>query len=117
GAKFMLPFVNLGVCPEAGSSVLLPLALGQKRAAEMLLFGDPVDAAKALDWGLVNLVTPDVDARDTALAKARVLASKPAQALVASKALLKRRFGPLAAEAMLFEGKEFNRLLHTPAAR
>ena len=48
-AQFSTPFANLGLCPEAGSSLMLPLAIGHKRAAEMLLFGDRVPAATMLD--------------------------------------------------------------------
>lgn len=117
GAQFSVPFVNLGLCPEAASSLMLPLAIGYKRAAEMLLFGDRVDAAKALDWGLVSQVVPDAKAIETGLDRARALATKPAQALRVSKSLMKRRLVPLAAQAMLEEGHEFHRLLQSPAAR
>lgn len=117
GSHFALPFVNLGLCPEAGSSLTLPAALGYRRAAELLLFGERIDAARALDWGLVNLVVPDARVLEVARARARTLAAKPAQALLASKALLRRRLAPLAHEAMLDEGGEFARLLRTPAAR
>jgi len=117
GAAFSVPFVNLGLCPEAGSSLMLPFAIGYKRAAEMLLFGERIDAAKALDWGLVNQVVPDDRAIETGLARARALAAKPAQALWVTKSLMKRRLAPLAAQAMLEEGHEFHRLLQSPAAR
>ena len=57
-AAFSLPFVNLGLCPEAGSSLLLPQLVGYQRAAEKLLFGEPFSAEDALDMGLVNRVLP-----------------------------------------------------------
>ena len=117
GAQFAVPFVNLGLCPEAGSSLMLPMALGYKRAAELLLFGERIDAARALDWGLVNLVVPDAQVFEVSMAKALMLAAKPAQALRVSKALLKRSIAPLANEAMLAEAQEFRTLLHSRAAR
>src|ERR1051326_3695120 len=53
-ARFQLPFVNLGLCPEAGSSYLLPSLIGQRRAAELLFFGEPFGAEQARDFGIVN---------------------------------------------------------------
>lgn len=117
GALFAVPFVNLGLCPEAASSLLLPAVIGHRRASEMLLFGERIPAAKALDWGLVNQVVADGEVRDVARGRARALAAKPAGAIRTTKALLKRRFGTLAAETMHEEGLEFRRLLHEPAAR
>jgi enoyl-CoA hydratase/carnithine racemase len=117
GAYFAVPFVNLGLCPEAGSSLLFPANLGYKRAAEMLLFGERLPAAQALDWGLVNKVVPDARVLEIARERARTLAAKPTEALRSTKALLKRTLAPAAAERMVEEGKEFHRLLHAPAAR
>ena len=117
GATFSVPFVNLGLCPEAASSLLLPAAIGYRRAAEMLLFGDRIDARKALEWDLVNAVVPDAEVLETGRRRAQALAAKPAEALRTTKALLKRRLGTVARERMLEEGREFNRLLHEPAAR
>ena len=68
-AKFQLPFVNLGLCPEAASSLLLPALVGHVRAAEMLLLGEPFDAEKALEVGLVNAVLPDASVLDHALTR------------------------------------------------
>ena len=115
--QFILPFVNLGLCPEAASSLLLPAFVGHRRATEMLLFGDRIDAAKALDWGLVNAVVADAQADETALARAHALARKPAQALLATKALLKKNLVPLARETLVEEGGRFRELLASPAAR
>jgi enoyl-CoA hydratase/carnithine racemase len=88
-AVFALPFVDLALVPEAGSSLLLPQSVGYARAAELLLLGEPFDAQHALNMGLINAVvgvnqlpaqTADVTSK---------LASKPPQALRRSKALLK----------------------------
>ncbi len=62
-ASFSLPFTNLGICPEAGSSVLLPALAGYARAAEKLLFGEPFDVSEAREMGLVNKVLPELFSR------------------------------------------------------
>ena len=115
--QFILPFVNLGLCPEAASSLLLPAFVGLRRATEMLFFGDRIDAAKALDWGLVNAVVSDAEADDAALARALTLAKKPAQALLVTKALIRKNLTPLARAALAEEGAHFRDLLASPAAR
>ena len=117
GASFSVPFVNLGLCSEAASSLLLPATIGHRRAAEMLLFGDRIDAKRALEWDLVNAVVADGEVLDTGRKRAQALAAKPADALRTTKSLLKRHLGAAARERMLEEGREFNRLLHEPAAR
>ncbi len=115
-ARFQLPFVNLGLCPEAASSLLLPARAGALRAAELLLLGEPFDAAAASDAGLVNAVLPTpAEADATALSRAEALAAKPAAALRATRALL-RRDRPAVLAAMRAEGEAFARLLHAPEA-
>jgi enoyl-CoA hydratase/carnithine racemase len=116
-AQFSTPFVNLGLCPEAGSSLMLPLALGHKRAAEMLLFGDRVSAAAMHDWGLVNVVVPNDKLAGIVAARAAALAAKPPSALLATKKLLRRTLVPQALEAMNIEAREFGTLLQSPAAK
>ena len=116
-AEFSVPFVNIGLCPEAGSSVMLPLAIGHKRASEMLMFGERVPAAKALDWGIVNAVVPNDALASAAEKKALTLAAKPPAALRATKMLLRRSLVPAAIEAMELEARQFGGLLHSPAAR
>jgi len=116
-AQFSTPFVNIGLCPEAASSLLLPLAIGHKRAAELVLFGERVPAATMLDWGLVNQVVGNDALVEAAERKARALAAKPGSALRASKRLLRRTLVPSAIEAMEVEAKEFGALLQSPAAK
>jgi enoyl-CoA hydratase/carnithine racemase len=58
-ARLSLPFVNLGLVPEAASTLLLPRAVGHLPAVELLLLGKPIDAETALRWGLVNRVVDD----------------------------------------------------------
>ncbi|WP_394828212.1 enoyl-CoA hydratase [Pendulispora albinea] len=107
GAEFAMPFVNLALCPEAGSSLLLPLLVGQKRASELLLFGDKFSAEEALSMGLINSVVADVDVGTHAMAKARTLAQKPRAALLATKSLLKAKLVPQIEKAMIEEAHEF----------
>ena len=116
-AEVSVPFVNIGLCPEAASSLMLPLAIGPKRAAEMLMFGERVSAAAAHDWGLVNAVAPGDQVPDLAEKRARALAAKPAAALRATKQLLRRTPVPAALETLSIEAREFGRLLGSPAAK
>src|SRR4051812_11271848 len=83
--RFQLPFVNLGLVPEFGSSYLLPLRAGYVRAAELVLLGQPFNAARAAELGLVTQVVPDQQLLATASETARQLAKKPARALQACK--------------------------------
>jgi len=116
-ARFQLPFVNLGLCPEAGSSVMLPELVGHRKAAELLFFGEPFSSEKALDLGIVNAVYPGGELLAEAAARARQLAEKPPSALRTTKALLKRSAAGAVAEAMARETEQFAALLQGPEAR
>ena len=87
-ARFQLPFVNLGLVPELGSSLVLPALAGRARAAELLMFGDPFNAATANEIGLINAVCSAADLLSTAQKAAEKLAAKPPAALRKTKALL-----------------------------
>lgn len=87
--RFRMPFVNLGLCPEFAASYLLPLHLGYQRAAELLLFGDEFDAAKALEMGIVSRVVGENDLLTTIQERAQQLAKLPPRAVQTSKKLLK----------------------------
>ena len=91
-AKFQMPFINLAVVPEFGSSCSVPARIGHIRAAELILLGLPFDARRAADLGFVTQVVPDQNLLATATETARKLAAKPASALQASKRLMKRSF-------------------------
>lgn len=78
GAKLRFPFVDLGIAPEAGSTLLLACAIGTPRARRLLLGGEAIGAEQALDWGLVAELCPAAELRATALERARALAAKPA---------------------------------------
>jgi enoyl-CoA hydratase/carnithine racemase len=116
-ARFQLPFVNLGLCPEAGSSVLLPALMGQRRAANLLFFGEPFSAEAARDLGIVNEVLPENELLTRAGDRARQLAEKPPSALRATKTLLKHGASAAVADAMAREGQQFAALLQGPEAK
>jgi enoyl-CoA hydratase/carnithine racemase len=107
-AKFQLPFINLAVVPEFGSSCSVPARIGQVRSAELILLGLPFDAKRAADLGLVTQVVPDQALLATATETARKLAAKPAGALQASKRLMKRPFREQVKAAMKAENEEFS---------
>jgi len=91
-ARFKLPFVDLGLVPEGGSSALLPQMLGHRRAAELF------DGAAAVGYGIVNAVCEDSELTRVSWAMAQKLAAKPPQALQQAKAMLKANSGqPLGA--------------------
>ncbi len=115
--RFRLPFINLGICVEAGSSILLPQLMGHRRAAELLMLGNFFDAKTAYEVGIVNGVYPDAEVADIALKKAQQLVAQPPNALRVNKALLKRTVGPAVEEALREEVKHLVSLLHGPEAR
>ncbi len=116
-AMFSMPFVNLGICPEAASSLLVPRLMGYQRAAEVLLMGDPFMAEAALEVGLVNRVVPPTEANALAQQQARRLATKPLSSVVETKRLLKASITPAVLERMREEGAIFGRMLQEPAAK
>lgn len=117
GARLQLPFVGLGLCPEAGSSLLLPALVGRARAAEIILLGEAFGARKALEIGLVNAVLPDVEVVDHALAQARRLAAQPPAAVRLAKQLLNRSQASGVAETMAEEDRQFKARLASPEAK
>jgi enoyl-CoA hydratase/carnithine racemase len=106
-AKFQMPFVNLGLVPEFGSSYSLPSRVGHVRAAELLLLGVPFDARRAADLGLVTRVVPDAELLATANEAARKLAEKPILALRACKRLMKQTSREQLEQAIGAENEEF----------
>ncbi|MEY4912064.1 MAG: hypothetical protein RL761_1727 [Pseudomonadota bacterium] len=116
-AAFSMPFVNLGLCPEAASSLLVPQMMGYHRAAEALLLGEPFMAEAALEVGLVNRVLPPLEANNYAQAIAKKLATKPISSLVETKRLMKKGLATTVKAQMSEEGASFGRMLHEPAAK
>lgn len=107
GAAFRLPFVTLGLCPEGASSYLLPLVAGSKRAAELLMLGEPFGSEEAFEAGIVNEVTEAGGALARALERAGALAALPPQSMALTKALLKRGNAAAVAETIAVEARHF----------
>lgn len=116
-ARFALPFTHLGLCPEAGASVLLPARIGWPRAAQMLLWGDSVSAHQACDWGLVNTVLPPDQVLDYARERSMALAALSQEALVETKRLMREPHAAAIATALAEEAAAFMRLLAAPDAQ
>lgn len=116
-ARFHMPFVQLGLCAEGASSLLLPRVAGTALASELLLFGEPFDAATALRAGLVNKVVPPASLLDVAGERAATLASRPTTAVQVTKRLMRE---PLRAEVhatLAREGAEFIQRLQSTEAQ
>jgi enoyl-CoA hydratase/carnithine racemase len=116
-AKLVMPFVNLGIVPEAGSTVLLPALVGHQRASELLLLGAPISAQRAYELGLVNMVVPLDTCLATALNAAQMLAEKPAAAVCATKALLKKTNAAELQRAISEEVEVLKERLQSPETR
>ncbi len=116
-AAFSMPFVNLGLCPEAASSYLAPQLMGYGRAAEALLLGEPFLAETALEMGFISRIVPPGEAAALAQRQARKLAAKPQGSVVETKRLMKKGQAAIVAERMAEEGVSFGRLLGEPAAQ
>jgi enoyl-CoA hydratase/carnithine racemase len=116
GARFKMPFLDLGLVPEAGASLLAPRRFGIAKASQFLLLGDGFDGAEALRLGLVNALAPAQEIEQMALAAALRLAQKPADALAASRRLMRGDTAEILARIDA-EALEFARLLTSPEAR
>ena len=116
-AAFVMPFVNLGVCPEAASSVLVAQLMGHHRAAEALLLGEPFMAEAALEVGLVNRIVPPTEVNGLAQAQARKLAAKPLSSLIETKRLMKKGRMQQVLAVIEEEAQSFGRMMTEPAAR
>ena len=106
-ARFKTAFVDLGLVPEAASTVTMPLHLGSRRTADLLLMGDTLNGEEARECGLVSHVVDDGLAVDEALAQADALAAKPREALRATKLLIKAPWREAVSEALERERSVF----------
>lgn len=115
-ATFQLPFIDLALVPDPGANFLLPQVAGYQKAAEMILLGEVFSAAEAKSMGLINNVVPDDRVLAYAAERAEVLASKPLDALIAAKKLLKRGRADLDG-VMEDEAKVYGKRLASPEAK
>ncbi|WP_420995897.1 enoyl-CoA hydratase [Cupriavidus sp. 30B13] len=116
-ARLSLPFAQLGLCPEAASSLLLPRLLGYQRAAEKLLLGEAFGAQEAQQIGLVARVLPVAELHEFAWQQARKLAALPASSLRETKRLMKGGDKAAVLARMAEEGESFRRMLQAPEAK
>ena len=115
--RFAMPFVNLGLCPEGGSSLLLPRMMGHARAAELLMLGDKFTASTAHEVGIVSRVLPDGELDAHAREQARVLAAKAPESLRLTKSLLKAETRQQLRAVLKTEGDHFLKRLTSAEAR
>jgi enoyl-CoA hydratase/carnithine racemase len=113
-AKFQMPFINLALVPEFGTSYSIPARIGYLRAAELIQLGQPFDAKRALQLGLVTQIIPDQQFLATATATAQKLAEKPAGALQACKRLMRQSTREHLERAARSENEEFSARLRSP---
>src|SRR5215831_1440591 len=116
-ARFQLPFINLALVPEFGSSYSLPSRIGYLRAAELYLLGEPFGAARAAELGLVTRVVPDQNLFATAMQTTQKLAAKPGGALRASKRLLRQGSIDQVKAAIKVEMQEFSERVRSAEAK
>ncbi|MGE9292602.1 MAG: enoyl-CoA hydratase [Puniceicoccales bacterium] len=115
--KFMLPFVNLGLSPEAASSYLLPLRAGQALASELLLWARPFNADTALRAKIINAFVPRNELASEVSKRCEQICTQPAAAVRATKALLKAPHIKQVEDALLREQQEFLQRLPSPEAK
>jgi enoyl-CoA hydratase/carnithine racemase len=116
-ARFSLPFTSLGLVPEAASSYLLPQIAGYHKAAELLLLGEPFDAAKAKEAGFITAVVPAAGLLASAEKTAVKIAALPGKSVRSTKALLKQAHAANIGKQMGDESALFRAMLGEPAAR
>ena len=116
-AKFSMPFVQLGLCPEFASSLLLTQIAGYPRAAEKLMLGEAFGAQEALEMGLISKVLPVEELRAFAEGQAAKLVALPASSIRVTKELMKAARKAPVSDAIAAENKHFGAMLSSPEAR
>jgi enoyl-CoA hydratase/carnithine racemase len=115
-ARFQMPFIDLGLVPEAASTLLLPSLVGMRRAAQWLMLGEPFNAEIAVAVGIANEIVPDDALLGHAQAVAERLDAKPRQAMRYTKRLLRHDRADVLA-AIRREAELFREALHSNEAR
>jgi enoyl-CoA hydratase/carnithine racemase len=116
-AKFQLPFINLGLCPEFGSTFLLPRLAGPHRAKELFYFGDFFNAQDAYEIGLINKIFSDQELLQNVIMLATRLAEKPPASIRLTKALIKQNISEKLEDIIIEEGQHFANRLKSPEAK
>ncbi len=116
-SKLSMPFVNLGLVPEAGSSYLLPLIAGHHRAAEMFMFGEVFSAQRGYEAGFINEVLDDEEIAMRAGERAKQLADQPRSAMRQTKRLLRQAHQKQLMAVMDEEAQLFSAALESDEAR
>jgi enoyl-CoA hydratase/carnithine racemase len=116
-ARLGLPEVGLGIIPGLGGTQYIVRAAGERRASELLMSGLPIDAAQALEFGLVNRVTPPDELMPQVLERARVIAGKAPLSVRALKKVVRGGAALPLDKAMALELVEYNRLFKTKDRR
>ncbi|NVK19942.1 MAG: enoyl-CoA hydratase [Methylocystaceae bacterium] len=115
--RLRMPFVNLGICPEAGSTYLLPQRAGHLAAAELFLLGDFFSPQEAREHGICNRVCSEADLTDFVWEQAQKLANQNPRAVQETKKLMKLGSTEAAADQIETESVIFNQLLQSDASR
>ena len=115
-ARFQMPFVNLGLNPEAGSSYALPQLIGYHNAAEIILLGGMVTAKRAYDMGFVNAVVKQSELMDTAMTAAQRITELPPGPIRLAKSMMKKHFNDKIMETNEHEFNSFLDGLSSPEA-
>ena len=116
-ARLAMPFVSLGLVPEFASSLIVPQLMGNVRAAEKLLLGDPFTGADAVECGIANAVLPANEVVNHARRIAERFNALPPGAVRDSKTLMRSARAKLAAETITTEGEVFGKRLRSPEAQ
>ncbi|HLK88395.1 MAG TPA: enoyl-CoA hydratase-related protein [Polyangia bacterium] len=117
GASLSMPFLNLALVPEAGSTLLLPAAIGLAQATRLLYFGEKISGEEAARLGMVTEAVDDGQVQEHAATQARLLARRAPGAVVATRALLREPFAEAVREAIRRELEVFARQLDSAEAR
>jgi enoyl-CoA hydratase/carnithine racemase len=115
--KFKLPFTQLGLCPEGGSTLLLTRLIGQNRAFELMILGDTFTAEQAKEYGIANQVCQPNELLSIAEKTAATIAALPSNAVMTSRKLIRQATQLSLSQVIENEGKEFARLVKTDTCK
>lgn len=116
-ARLSMPFVSLGLVPEFASSLLVPQLMGQRKAAEKLLLGDPFTGAEAVECGIANAVLPAAEVAPYARRVAERFNALPPGAVRASKRLMRGALSEQVLKTIASENAVFAERLTSPDAK